>query len=146
MECLQCMERLSEYLDGELDANKYRDIEVHLQCCPDCREVMDDLAALSKEINLSIASIPISTNLTVRIFSAASSEISRPNLSSRPMMSSTMSNESAPRSSIKRASGVTLPASTPSLSTITSFTCSRISINKTSRRGLYHSALAMAHC
>lgn len=74
MECLQCMERLSEYLDGELDANKYRDIEVHLQCCPDCRKVMDDLAALSKEINLSIASIPISTNLTVRIFSAIEKE------------------------------------------------------------------------
>ena len=74
MECLQCMERLSEYLDGELSANEYRDIEIHLQCCPDCRKVMDDLAAVSKEINLSIASIPIPTNLSVRIISAIEKE------------------------------------------------------------------------
>lgn len=70
MECLQCMERLSEYLDGELDAKEYKEIKVHLECCPDCHKVMEDLAAVSKEINLSIASIPIPTNLSVRILSA----------------------------------------------------------------------------
>lgn len=74
MECMQCMERLSEYLDGELDANEYREIEAHLQCCPDCRKVEDELAALSKEINLSIASFPIPTNLSVRILSTIQKE------------------------------------------------------------------------
>ena len=74
MECLQSMERLSEYLDGELDANEYREIEAHLHSCPDCRKVMDELAAVSKEINLSISRIPIPINLSVRILSAIEKE------------------------------------------------------------------------
>ncbi|WP_407312755.1 anti-sigma factor family protein [Desulfosporosinus sp. SB140] len=74
MECLQCIEHLSEFLDGELDANKYREIEDHLHCCPECRQVRDELAALSKEINQSIASIPVPTNLSMRILSAIEKE------------------------------------------------------------------------
>lgn len=74
MECLHCMERLSEYLDGELDDNEYQDIEAHLQYCPDCRKVTEELAAVSKEINLSITSIPIPTNLSIRILSAIEKE------------------------------------------------------------------------
>lgn len=74
MECLQCVERLSEYLDEELDADEYREIEAHLQCCPDCRRVMSELAAVSKEINLSIVSTPIPTNLSVRILTAIEKE------------------------------------------------------------------------
>ncbi|WP_088186422.1 zf-HC2 domain-containing protein [Desulfosporosinus sp. FKA] len=74
MECLQCIEHLPELLDGELDANKYRKIEDHLHRCPDCRQVRDELAALSKEINQSIASIPVPTNLSMRILSAIEKE------------------------------------------------------------------------
>lgn len=74
MECLQCVERLSEYLDEELDANEYWEIEAHLQCCPDCRQVMDELTVVSEEINLSISSIPIPTNLSMRILSAIEKE------------------------------------------------------------------------
>src|SRR5262245_18830429 len=54
---------------------------------------------------------------TVRIFSASSSEISVPNSSSRLMISSTRSSESAFRSSTKDASGLTSSSSTPSCST-----------------------------
>src|SRR5260221_2953154 len=54
---------------------------------------------------------------TVRIFSASSSEISIPNSSSRLMMSSTRSRESALRSSTNEASGFTSASSTPSCST-----------------------------
>lgn len=74
MECLQCIEHLSEYLDGELDAHKYREIEEHLQCCPDCRKIKDELAAVRKEINLRVNSIPIPANLSVRILSAIRKE------------------------------------------------------------------------
>src|SRR5690606_4621355 len=52
---------------------------------------------------------------TVRMPSASSSEISTPNSSSRPMISSTTSRESAPRSSMKRDSSVTSPGSASSL-------------------------------
>ena len=54
---------------------------------------------------------------TVRIFSASSSEISVPNSSSRLMISSTRSRESALRSSTNDASGLTSSSSTPSCST-----------------------------
>lgn len=40
-------ERLSEYLDGDLDARTRRDLEAHLESCADCREVLDDLRALT---------------------------------------------------------------------------------------------------
>ena len=49
---------------------------------------------------------------TVRMVSAASSGISQPNSSSKAMTSSTVSRLSAPRSSIKLASGVTFSGST----------------------------------
>src|SRR5882762_5531776 len=61
---------------------------------------------------------------TVRIFSAASSGISRSKLSSSAMTSSTVSRESAPRSSTKEAPGVTSASSTPSCSEIICLTFS----------------------
>src|SRR6266436_1588746 len=61
---------------------------------------------------------------TVRIFSAASSGISMSKASSKAMTSSTVSSESAPRSSTKDALVVTSPSSTPSCSTMICFTFS----------------------
>ena len=59
---------------------------------------------------------------TVFSFSASSSGISALNSSSKAMTNSTVSRESAPRSSMKEASRVTSSAFTPSCSTIMSFT------------------------
>src|SRR5262245_15281385 len=61
-------------------------------------------------------------SLTVTIFSASSSGISRSNSSSKAITSSTVSRESAPRSSMNLAAGVTSPSSTPSCSLMISFT------------------------
>lgn len=61
-------------------------------------------------------------SLTVAMVAASSSGISVSNSSSMAMMSSTVSKESAPRSSMKEASGTTLSASTPSCSTMMSLT------------------------
>src|ERR1700746_728386 len=63
---------------------------------------------------------------TVAISSASSSGISISNSSSKAMTSSTVSKESAPRSSIKEADSVTSFSSTPSCSTI--IACTRSSI------------------
>src|SRR5690348_8231672 len=65
---------------------------------------------------------------TVVIFSAASSGISTPNSSSNAMTSSTISRLSAPRSSMKLASSVTLSGSTPRCSTTIFFTRSAVSL------------------
>src|SRR5271165_2631740 len=61
-------------------------------------------------------------SLTVRIFSACSSGISMSKASSKAITSSTVSSESAPRSSTNDALGVTSPSSTPSCSTMICFT------------------------
>src|ERR1700693_3464875 len=59
---------------------------------------------------------------TVVIFSASSSGISRSNSSSKAITSSTVSSESAPRSSMNFALGLTSSSSTPSCSTMISLT------------------------
>src|ERR1700683_1302423 len=61
---------------------------------------------------------------TVRIFSASSSGISMSKPSSNAITSSTVSSESAPRSSTNDALEVTSPSSTPNCSTIICFTFS----------------------
>src|SRR5207253_9698821 len=61
---------------------------------------------------------------TVTIFSASSSGIWMPKCSSSAITSSTVSSESAPRSSMNFACGVTSSSSTPSCSTMISFTFS----------------------
>ena len=63
---------------------------------------------------------------TVPIFSAWSSGIEMPNSFSNSMINSTVSRESAPRSSMKEAEGTTLSASTPNCSTMMSLTFWRI--------------------
>lgn len=42
------LDRLSDYLDGDLDAAAERDIDVHLAVCADCRVVVADLTALGR--------------------------------------------------------------------------------------------------
>src|SRR5579872_4968685 len=63
---------------------------------------------------------------TVLIFSASSSGMSMLNSVSNAMTSSTWSRESAPRSSVIEASGVTSSSSTPSCSTMIFFTLSKV--------------------
>src|SRR5260370_42575328 len=65
---------------------------------------------------------------TVRIDSASSSGISISNAYSKAITSSTVSSESAPRSSTKEAFGVTSPSSTPSCSTMICFTFSSTAV------------------
>src|SRR3984893_7514919 len=65
---------------------------------------------------------------TVTIVSAWSSGISTPNSSSKAITNSTVSSESAPRSSMKLALSTTLSASTPRCSTTIFFTRSATSL------------------
>src|SRR5215831_20519102 len=73
---------------------------------------------------------------TVVIFSASSSGISRSNSSSKAITSSTVSRESAPRSSMNFALGLTSSSSTPSCSQMISLTRSStgLAMNASSRR------------
>jgi anti-sigma factor RsiW len=42
-DCLKCFEKISEYLDGELDSCACDDIEAHIQSCPKCQNCFDSL-------------------------------------------------------------------------------------------------------
>jgi RNA polymerase sigma-70 factor (ECF subfamily) len=42
-DCKEYFEKISEYLDGELDGTLCEKIEHHLQDCPECRECIDSL-------------------------------------------------------------------------------------------------------
>jgi RNA polymerase sigma-70 factor (ECF subfamily) len=42
-DCRKYFERISEYLNGELDDEICREIETHLKECPECRECLDSL-------------------------------------------------------------------------------------------------------
>src|SRR5579883_3204632 len=67
-------------------------------------------------------------SFTVLIFSASSSGISMSKASSKAMTNSTVSRESAPRSSTNEALLVTSPSSTPSCSTIICLTFSSVAV------------------
>ena len=41
--CKEYFERISEYLDGELDGNLCEKIEQHLRECPECRGCIESL-------------------------------------------------------------------------------------------------------
>lgn len=41
-------DRLSEYVDGELEAREREDLDVHLAHCPECRQVVEELHAVTR--------------------------------------------------------------------------------------------------
>jgi anti-sigma factor (TIGR02949 family) len=47
--CKECLQRISEYLDGDLDHLMCEKIERHLRQCPGCRQ---DFDSLKKSIDL----------------------------------------------------------------------------------------------
>jgi len=42
-DCKKYFDRISEYLDGELDENICKQIEAHLSDCPECRNCINSL-------------------------------------------------------------------------------------------------------
>ncbi|OQX61764.1 MAG: hypothetical protein B5M55_08560 [Desulfococcus sp. 4484_242] len=54
-ECKKDFERLSEYLDGELDEAVCREIEAHFGQCPECRDCVE---TMKKTIRLCKAAAP----------------------------------------------------------------------------------------
>ncbi|MBW1721213.1 MAG: zf-HC2 domain-containing protein [Deltaproteobacteria bacterium] len=52
--CKALFNRISEYLDGELDSSICKEIEDHLRECPECERCLDSLkrtVALCKELS-----------------------------------------------------------------------------------------------
>ncbi|GIV89573.1 MAG: anti-sigma factor [Chloroflexus sp.] len=41
--CLDLIDALNDYLDGELSATSCAELEEHLRRCPECQEILDSL-------------------------------------------------------------------------------------------------------
>lgn len=41
--CQRLLDRICEYMDGELDASTCAQLKAHLAECPDCRSLLDSL-------------------------------------------------------------------------------------------------------
>jgi len=63
LNCRGVVRELSEYLDGELDANARNELERHLGHCEDCRLVVD---TTKKTIQIFCKSEPVSLPTDVR--------------------------------------------------------------------------------
>ena len=50
MKCNNCNRLLSRYLDRELEQDRARAVEEHLECCPACRDELARLAAASERL------------------------------------------------------------------------------------------------
>lgn len=67
MECLQCIERLSEYVDRELTSVEQQQVEAHLEECSDCRNLVIELNALREAVKFNIESISTPPDLADKI-------------------------------------------------------------------------------
>ncbi|WP_407311392.1 zf-HC2 domain-containing protein [Desulfosporosinus sp. SB140] len=67
MECLKCMARVSEYLDGELSMSESQEMKAHFDECTNCRNTINELNRLLEATKLSIESIPVPPDLTDKI-------------------------------------------------------------------------------
>src|SRR5437870_4820191 len=111
---------------GEVGGIKMRDL-AHAALAGE--QVLPDLwRAPSYLPPFAFFSMYSTASFTVLIFSALSSGISMSNASSKAMTNSTVSRESAPRSSTKDALEVTSPSSTPNCSTMICFTFSSVAV------------------
>ncbi|MBW2557035.1 MAG: zf-HC2 domain-containing protein, partial [Deltaproteobacteria bacterium] len=51
MECALIQERLSEYIDGTLDANDRTAVENHISSCKSCKEDLSSLIEMVEELH-----------------------------------------------------------------------------------------------
>lgn len=69
MNCRGVIRELSEYLNGELDADAKADLERHLAACVDCRLVVNTTKK-TIEIFCDSEPVPLSTDVRQRLHAA----------------------------------------------------------------------------
>lgn len=67
MECRDCFEWISEYVDGELAAKRLVELEDHLNTCPACRASEQELRELHQGVKGAIESFMLPQGLEERI-------------------------------------------------------------------------------
>ena len=70
LRCSQVLERLSDYLDGELEASEVGDIEAHLLGCPNCERFGDNFGSMVVSFRRDRSSSPaVDSKLVARLLS-----------------------------------------------------------------------------
>ncbi|MHB1652802.1 MAG: anti-sigma factor family protein [Desulfitobacteriaceae bacterium] len=67
MNCDECMERISEYLDEELSQLECLEIKAHLECCPECRAMSNQFQSIHLNLVNAVNEIPVPVGLEERI-------------------------------------------------------------------------------
>lgn len=74
MNCDDCLEKISEYVDGQLTAWEENNIKNHLHVCPECRQIYLELTELSTDIMESIQEIPVRGDLGMAVLAAVKAD------------------------------------------------------------------------
>lgn len=77
MNCDECQEQISLFIDGELEAKTSADVQIHLAICSECAEVFEDFAeilGLCTEKRAEEVSLPNSQALWCRISNVIETE------------------------------------------------------------------------
>lgn len=74
LECQESLERISEYIDGELSDSEYEEIKVHLLSCHNCQYVAKEFQMLHERVQQSLEDAPIPIDLEQRILIAIERE------------------------------------------------------------------------
>ena len=56
LDCAQVLERLSDYLDGELSSSERESMETHLRTCPSCERFGGELISALKSLRTQVGS------------------------------------------------------------------------------------------
>ncbi len=68
MNCLDILRNMSDYIDGELDAEFCKEIEAHIRSCPDCKIVVDTLKKTLQLYRISGQEITLPKDVRERLF------------------------------------------------------------------------------
>ncbi|MDR3587527.1 MAG: zf-HC2 domain-containing protein [Desulfosporosinus sp.] len=74
MECQESLERISEYIDGELCDSEYEEIKIHLLSCQNCQNVAREFQMLHERVQQSIENTPVPVDIEQRILVAIERE------------------------------------------------------------------------
>lgn len=67
MECRECSENISAFIDGELESDLKHQMKAHLHTCKDCQNVTSQLRTLNTTLVQAYDTVQIPTNLEERI-------------------------------------------------------------------------------
>lgn len=74
LECQECLERMSEYIDGELCNFEHAEIKAHLISCQNCQNVAREFQMLQERFQRSLENSPVPIELEQRILIAVEQE------------------------------------------------------------------------